>query len=302
MPGLAPLKVLLAVDGSTHSEAAATLVGNIAWPAGVSIEVLAVAATPWSLSGLTPQAQSVLQEPLAMVQQAERTSALRLAQRTAETLCALHLQATPVVCEGRPSDAILKHAFKIAADLIVIGARGLSAPGEHMLGSTAHTLAQSAVCSVLVVRPLLRPAPLTLILAADGSAEAQRAADFLCCLGLPRWAAVRVVSVAEVRVALVAGESEPSADVPPIARKVLLDVAEDCASEVVNHLQDCQAQVRSTVRIGAPAAELLAAAREHDSDLIVVGARGPRESGPVPLGSVSQKLLRYAPCSVLLVR
>ena len=53
---------------------------------------------------------------------------------------------------------------------------------------------------------------------------------------------------------------------------------------------------------GQAATEILAAAWEHDADLIVIGARGRTRAEPFPLGSVAQKIVKYAACSVLLVR
>ena len=87
----------------------------------------------------------------------------------------------------------------MSADLIVIGAKGLSAPDSFRLGAAAHKLAHYADCSVLVVRPPERAQLLSAILATDGSPEAQRAAEFLCTLSLPRWTEVTVVSVAEAK-------------------------------------------------------------------------------------------------------
>jgi nucleotide-binding universal stress UspA family protein len=55
-------------------------------------------------------------------------------------------------------------------------------------------------------------------------------------------------------------------------------------------------------KLGAPAEELVAAARELGADLVVVG-RGTSgdDDAPVP-GSVSADVLREAPCDVLVIR
>lgn len=55
-------------------------------------------------------------------------------------------------------------------------------------------------------------------------------------------------------------------------------------------------------RTGHPAQEILAAARTHQADLIVLGRSGPvRCLGPVP-GHNRGKVSRHAACSVLIVR
>jgi nucleotide-binding universal stress UspA family protein len=53
--------------------------------------------------------------------------------------------------------------------------------------------------------------------------------------------------------------------------------------------------------VGEPAAELVEAARELDADLVVVGRRS-RSLRRLVLGSVSAKVVRQAPCDVLVVR
>ncbi len=53
--------------------------------------------------------------------------------------------------------------------------------------------------------------------------------------------------------------------------------------------------------VGEPAAELIDAARELDADLVVLGRRS-RSLRRVVLGSVSAKVVRNAPCDVLVVR
>lgn len=55
------------------------------------------------------------------------------------------------------------------------------------------------------------------------------------------------------------------------------------------------------VRVGDPAEELLRAAGEQDAALVAVGSRGLREIGCVLLGSVSSRLMREAPCPVVVV-
>lgn len=55
-------------------------------------------------------------------------------------------------------------------------------------------------------------------------------------------------------------------------------------------------------REGEPAAEILAAARHWDADLIVIGTDGRTGIGHALLGSTAEAVLRQAPCPVLTVR
>ena len=53
--------------------------------------------------------------------------------------------------------------------------------------------------------------------------------------------------------------------------------------------------------VGQPAEAILALAREHDADLIVVGMRKKGFIERLVEGSVAQNVLRHAPCDVLVV-
>lgn len=61
-------------------------------------------------------------------------------------------------------------------------------------------------------------------------------------------------------------------------------------------------QVRVDVEIGDPADEILLAAKTHDVDVIVVGYKGYGKEGRFLLGSDTDKIVRYAGVSVLVVR
>lgn len=60
--------------------------------------------------------------------------------------------------------------------------------------------------------------------------------------------------------------------------------------------------VETSVLAGDYADEILEAAREHDVDILVIGSRGLGVLKSTLLGSVSQKVLHHADCSVVIVR
>jgi len=302
MPETMGLRILLAVTGSAHSEAAARLVANIPWPADTSVHVLTVAPERWPYLGSSPEAEHGLAEVLAGMRQADYTAAEAVAGAVAALLSGHELAVQTDVGEGRPSEVILQCAGELRSDLIVIGAKGLNAPAEFRLGSTAHKVAHYAPCPVLVARPAEREWPLSVVLATDGSSEAQGAAAFLCVLSLPRWAEVTVASVGEAPFDFPVGERHLIRDLPAPLQQALSDAAETHATAAMARLQTCGAQVRCDIRVGHAATEILAAAWEHDADLIVIGARGQTRAEPFPLGSVAQKIVKYAECLVLLVR
>lgn len=60
--------------------------------------------------------------------------------------------------------------------------------------------------------------------------------------------------------------------------------------------------VAGHVRRGDPFEEIVATARQHEVDLIVMGHVGRRPRARVLLGSVAERVLEFAPCPVMVVK
>jgi nucleotide-binding universal stress UspA family protein len=82
--------------------------------------------------------------------------------------------------------------------------------------------------------------------------------------------------------------------------------AEEAAARAVSRaervLNDAGLATHSMVRSGHPADEIIDTAEEIGADLVVVGSKGLTGGMLFLLGSVSQKVMKYAPCSVLLTK
>lgn len=61
-------------------------------------------------------------------------------------------------------------------------------------------------------------------------------------------------------------------------------------------------QARVLLVHGNPAGEIARAAKDEDADLIIVGTHGRGALAHILLGSVAEKIVRFAPCPVLTVR
>lgn len=61
-------------------------------------------------------------------------------------------------------------------------------------------------------------------------------------------------------------------------------------------------KVRTLLRVGAPHREIVAAIREEQADLVVIGTHGRGGLERFLLGSVADRVIRTAPCPVLAVR
>ncbi|RLF41703.1 MAG: hypothetical protein DRN12_02500 [Thermoplasmata archaeon] len=73
-------------------------------------------------------------------------------------------------------------------------------------------------------------------------------------------------------------------------------------SEVAEKLKPYAKEVSIDVESGDPADEILLSAKKHQVDIIVLGYKGYGKEGRFLLGSVTDKIVRYASVSVLVVR
>jgi len=126
-------RILLATDGSPHSEAAAGVVGHLAKWGGLPVTVVSVVTSSHSL--------------------ARRQEAEQAVSANVEKLRGLGVEAEGKVVEGRPDEAIVKVAEDVGADLIVMGSLGRTGLIKVLLGSVTERVIGQAVCPVLVVKP-----------------------------------------------------------------------------------------------------------------------------------------------------
>ncbi len=147
------MKILLAIDGSKYSEAAAEILRSTFRIEGTEVLVLQVveqlvySAPPQMARGYAPEMAERLQEQLG---QAKETVA-----HTADLLRKTGFKTDSRVVENEVRTGILAVAENYAADLIILGSHGEKGLRQFLLGSVAEYVARHAHCSVLVVR---RPA------------------------------------------------------------------------------------------------------------------------------------------------
>jgi nucleotide-binding universal stress UspA family protein len=142
-----------------------------------------------------------------------------------------------------------------------------------------------------------------ILIAYDGSSSAEAALDDLGRAGMPETAQAVALSVVEQwmpvprsfgMVDMHLTEDSPN----PNERAILLSQA------AAKHVRmDFPAwEVNPEARIGSPATVILEKAEEWGPDLIVLGPSGHSALGRWILGSVSQKVMTHARCSVRLAR
>lgn len=81
-----------------------------------------------------------------------KDAARRLVNQAVQQLIKVGFTAEPICQIGDPAEEIMKVAARQHADMIVMGAKGLSAMDRILLGSVSTRVVQYASCPVLVVR------------------------------------------------------------------------------------------------------------------------------------------------------
>jgi nucleotide-binding universal stress UspA family protein len=211
-----------------------------------------------------------------------------------------------VVKSSRPEDAINREATYRNADLIVMGSRRRAGAGIVVLGSTAEAVCRTAPCSVLVTRLAAgRGAERTsgnlelkkLLVATDFSLHSDLALQYGLSLAQEYQAELHLVHVvsgsrsSEAEIAWTSPENE--GPYHAAARRI----HESIPAEV--HLWS---NVTHAVREGKAHREIVAYAVEHDIDLICLGAHGQAFKLGSLFGTTTDRVLRQAPCPVLVAR
>lgn len=143
------MKVLLAIDGSTYSDAAVEEVANRLWSEGTEIMVLSVVHI------ITEWPDPIFYGVRLMAFEDHRREARRVVDKATTKLMekfgSEKLRIIGEILEGSPKKLIVKEAANWGADLIIVGSHGRGAIGKALLGSVSSYVGSHAKCSVEVV-------------------------------------------------------------------------------------------------------------------------------------------------------
>jgi nucleotide-binding universal stress UspA family protein len=286
------MRVLVATDGSQDAKAAVEWVRRL--PLADDARFLVVSVIPPPV--VASQADWVTTERQVRVHEAH--------EAIDEACKLLGVAVASRLAEGDAREEIIATAIGWAADLIVLGARGLGAVKEFLLGSVSLGVARHAPCPVLVCKGSPRSVH-TITIAHDGSPGAEEALRFVTGLPLLPATRLRIIGVADpVRYPPTAPEIIGGA-----LRAAVADIERERRATLERRLAPAIAAARACVStadlsigLGQPATEILRYADVTDTDLLVLGARGLGTMKRLLLGSVSEAVLRHAGCSVLVVR
>lgn len=146
------MKILLAIDGSSCSDAAVREVATRPWPPGSEVRIVSVVEPvmlPTVETWVPPenyiealekagddQARSILSHAAAQVREGQGDK----------------LRVSTEIVRGHPKHAIIEESDACGSDLIVVGSHGYRGLTKLWLGSVSQAVASHAKCSVEIVR------------------------------------------------------------------------------------------------------------------------------------------------------
>ena len=192
-----------------------------------------------------------------------------------------------LVLEGNPATEIANAVKTRKPDLLVIGVhnrRGL----HRLLGSTTHSVLNATDCNVLAVHPDSGDQAYKKVLIAVEPGDLmtkvlEHAASFTNA------AKVKILSV-----------------VPPLTQafaELTEEIKQQTQAKVDAAVTACGFSTKTVeLHIGDPKAEILAAAKTFNADLIIMGSSNRGAINRMLLGSTARGVLNRTPCDVMICR
>jgi nucleotide-binding universal stress UspA family protein len=146
-------KVLVAVDGSEHSQLAVAAAAEIAKSFGAGLVIMHVMKRVGS-DRIPEELKELSKIEHILVTEADALSSVADAIMVRAKDAAGPVGVDEIVTTidvGNPADQILHYCKNNNVDLIVMGHRGLSDMASLFLGSVSHKVAQLAPCACLTV-------------------------------------------------------------------------------------------------------------------------------------------------------
>jgi nucleotide-binding universal stress UspA family protein len=296
-----PTKILLATDGSQEAETAAATAINVAKSTNSELHILTVGPgspsydirIPEVAEDLRRQAQEILDEQVKKIEQ------------TGGEVAQVHLRLAEhhPGFEHHPSDDVVRVAEEIGAGLIVLGSRGLGGMRRALMGSVSDSVVRHAHCPVLVLRGAPTSFPTKILVASDGSKDAELAATSAADLARSTGSELHVVSVFPGSAYVHPYYEVRFPEAAERLRREALEERQEMLDEQVERIRKAGKDVAQThIRMGEAAKEIVALAEEMGAGLVVMGSHGLGGIRRALIGSVSAAVVTHAHCPVLVVR
>ena len=287
-----PRRILVATDFSAAADRALDTALDIAARSQAEVHLVHALAlpshyyAPYDIS--LPNDFDAEARKHAQQQLAEREERVRAAGSTGGS----HLGSAPAAW------CIAERAQELGADLVVIGSRGHTGLKRFALGSVAEATVKRSPVSVLTVRGEGdADLPKVIVVGVDFSAHSEEAVALAFDWARNFSAELHLVHGFHPPLT---GVTRYEVPIPVLWTQLARDDAHRRLTALAAGLTDID--VKTEVLSDAPDVALDAVAERVRADLIVTGSRGLGGVKHALLGSVAERTLRHAPCSVLTVK
>jgi nucleotide-binding universal stress UspA family protein len=285
------VNVLFATDGEEPSERAGALLARMADPARTHVTVLSVNDFDVAMREAQLLGRYSPEAGHEAAQRAVDEAVKALAEAGFDDIEGL-------VVAGDAATEVVHLAETQDVDIVVVGSGKEGWLDTVVLGSVSSSVLHGSPCPVLVVhRAPEGEGPVRVVVGADGSEGSNRSIAAFSGLADPGRAVVTVITAARP-LALPPGQTSE----PGLAQEVADEgtaLGHRRADAAAATLADAGFRVETEVGPGGAAAAVLDLVRRRDADLVVVGARGLGRFRAKALGSVSDRVLRHAPATLI---
>jgi nucleotide-binding universal stress UspA family protein len=199
-----------------------------------------------------------------------------------------------VIEEGTPFDTIVDTAEEGNYDLIIMGRRGRRRIEKALVGSVTARVIGNSQRDILVFPQGGKIGWNKIILGTDGSKYSRIATDKAIDIAQSYGGEIKAVSVVDV--------TEEFQTQAPEAVDKLIAEAKGFVEEVRKKAEAQGVKIEPLVREGETYQVITDLAKKFVSDVIVMGSHGRTGIKRLLMGSVTEKVIGYAPCPVLVVR
>jgi nucleotide-binding universal stress UspA family protein len=282
------MRILVATDLSQAADEALRQGAALVGPGG-ALGVLHVLPSLQAVSMLFPQrhAGDALEVGRIVAQASEAVGA-RVARECGR-------DAELFVQEGVDYAEIVRRAEEWRADVVVVGSHGHGGLAR-VLGGVAERVVRHAHCPVLIARPT--PARGCVLAATDLSEPALPAVKAAEAEARRRGVPLKVAHAVD----FLQAEGLYLLGLTPPAGYVADDLRDPARARLSAMMTAAGIDAESRVLDGPAPGAIVRYAEELGAELVVVGAHGRTGLTRLLLGSVAEKIVRSASCSVLVVR
>lgn len=278
-------KILVAVDGSSSGRNALKQAIRIACREGCWVTVVSV---------IPPYAGDLSLTGVGDIRKALREPAEKALAEAVETARAENGSIKTVLEEGEPHERIVDLAQAENFDLVVTGRRGVRSIERVLVGSVAARVIGYSQVDVLVVPDGTSMGWHKILLPTDGSKYSTASRDKAINFAANYGGELKVVSVVDVPAEFYA---EAPKAVEDLTRK-----AKGFVADVKTTAETAGIKTSTFVGEGETFRVITDLAKSEKADVIFMGSHGRKGIRRLLMGSVTEKVIGYAPCPVLIAK